>query len=245
MIQSETPSETRKETPDKKVVHNNNKNLDEIIKYSFYITFVFLTTTGIITFIEAMRTNEPYIRHLFNLETCISMIASFFYFSFISKIDESDKKNQPIDWNEITLLRYSDWSITTPFMLLSLIMFLSYNVKIPIKLSIVLIIWLLNYIMLFIGFLGEINYIDRLTACFTGFIPFFIMIFIIYINFLKPKYNLPNMILFFVYLTVWSLYGIVYLFSEEYKNIITNILDLIAKCLVGIGMWLYYIKVLR
>ena len=124
-------------------------------------------------------------------------------------------------------------------------MFLAFNVKLPIKLSTIVAVWILNYIMLILGFLGEMGNISRMTACIGGFIPFFVMLFIIYINFIKPKYNLANMIIFTMYVIVWSLYGIVYLFSEEAKNIAMNILDLIAKCLVGIGMWMYYIHMIR
>jgi hypothetical protein len=59
-------------------------------------------------------------------------------------------------------------------------------------------------------------------------------------KFLTTKYNLTNYILFGFYFVVWSIYGIAYMFSEEYKNIITNILDCIAKCLIGIFLWVYY-----
>jgi hypothetical protein len=85
------------------------KNIKEkSIHYTFYITFVFLTTTATITFIEAIRTNDHYVRHIMNLETCISIIAGFFYYIFISKMDESIKNNTPINWGEFTLLRYTD-----------------------------------------------------------------------------------------------------------------------------------------
>jgi hypothetical protein len=28
--------------------------------------------------------------------------------------------------------------------------------------------------------------------------------------------------------------------NDEYKNIMLNILDCIAKCLIGLGLWAYY-----
>ena len=58
------------------------------IKMSFTITYILLLTTALITFIEAMRTNIPVIRHIFNLETSISLVASYFYSIFVAKIDE-------------------------------------------------------------------------------------------------------------------------------------------------------------
>jgi len=41
------------------------------------------------------------------------------------------------------------------------------------------------------------------------------------------------------------MYGIVYNFNEMNKNIITNYLDLTAKCLIGIGLWVYYVKIIK
>jgi len=41
------------------------------------------------------------------------------------------------------------------------------------------------------------------------------------------------------------MYGVVYMFDETYKNILTNILDLTAKSLLGIGLWIYYTKMIR
>lgn len=240
----EIPVQINKEEPKSNKITNENA-VDKLIHYTFYITFVFLTTTATITFIEAIRTNDPFVRHIFNLETCISIIASFFYYQFISRIEEYKKTNTPIDWCEFSLLRYTDWSITTPFMLSSLIFFLSYNVKIPVTLSVIVSVLILNYIMLIIGFLGEIGNLDKWTACIGGFIPFITMIFIIYINYIYPKYNMANTVLFSVYFIIWSFYGIVYMFSEKYKNIAMNFLDLCAKCLVGIGMWFYIINIIR
>ena len=231
---------------DEKILENNeNKKLNHLIHFSFYITFVFLTTTATITFIEAISTSKPFIRHILNLETCISVIASYFYFIFITKLDDCKKENIPIQWSEFTFLRYFDWALTTPFMLLSLCLFLGYNVNIPLTFSIIIPIWILNYIMLYIGFLGETGDLNRITACILGFIPFIMEIYIIYSTFIQNKNNVSNNFLFLFYFIIWSLYGVVYLFSEEYKNIFTNILDLIAKCLVGLSMWAFYVKIIR
>ena len=211
----------------------------KILKNTFSITYSLLLTTAVITFIEALRTPNPKIRHILNLETCISCVAGYFYTLFVAKIN--DKK---IDWHYITETRYIDWSITTPMMLLALSLVLSMNSNTEIHFKVIGSIIILNYIMLLFGYLGEIEKINRYSATFFGFIAFFIMYFIIYINFVKPKYSRDNYILFSIYFIVWSMYGIVYLFDEEYKNMITNILDLTAKCLVGLGLWVYYTNII-
>ena len=210
----------------------------ELLKNSFSITYTLLLTTTIITFIEAIRTPNPKIRHILNLETCISFVASYFYTLFITQI-----KDKNIDWNSITQTRYIDWSITTPMMLLALCLVLSMNIGTSIHLKTIITIVILNYAMLFFGYLGEIKTIGIYLAVTLGFIAFFLMFFIIYVNFVKPKYSRANYILFGIYFVIWSMYGVVYLFDEENKNIITNILDLNAKCLVGLGLWVYYTNI--
>ena len=67
--------------------------LDHNVKLTFYITYVFLKTTATITFIEAIRTNDSKVRHILNIETCISVVAAFFYSKFVTDIEER-KKNK-------------------------------------------------------------------------------------------------------------------------------------------------------
>jgi len=215
------------------------------IEFSFYVTFVFLTTTATITFIEAMRTSDNMVRHILNLETVISVIAAYFYNVFITDIKEKKSQNKVIDWKQTTLLRYLDWSLTTPFMLLSLCLFLSYNTKTKLKLFIILPICILNYLMLYIGYLGEQNMMSRLNACLLGFIPLFVMLGIIYNTYIVNCRHFINKFIFYIFLVVWSLYGIAYMMDDVTKNIIMNMLDLIAKAFIGIGMWLYYINVIH
>ena len=60
---------------------------EDLIVNTFYITYVFLITTGTITFIESLRTKEEKVRNILNLETCISVIAAFFYGKFVQDLD--------------------------------------------------------------------------------------------------------------------------------------------------------------
>jgi len=219
--------------------HDSENKKYSSVYFSFYVTYILLLTTATITFIEAIRTQNPTIRHVLNLETCISLVAGYFYSMFVAKID----KKENIDWNEITKTRYIDWCITTPLMLLTLCIVLGNNIKKPVYFSTFLSIVILNYIMLYIGYLGEQQQIERIYASIFGFIPFFGMFYIIFSRFVQPKFRIDNYVLYGIYLFVWSLYGIVYLFQEETKNMITNILDLIAKCFIGISLWAYYTKI--
>ena len=198
---------------------------------TFHLTYVVLLTTGTITFIEALRTADPMVRHILNLETCISIIAAYFYSVFLEKI------KGPYTWPEITKIRYLDWSITTPIMLLALCLAMVYNVGKHLHLSLILTVVCLNYLMLGVGYLGETQRLPRIEASIIGFIPFFIMFWLIYGLIDK---SVANKILFWLYFVVWSMYGLVYLLDDETKQILTNVLDLIAKCFIGLGLWAYY-----
>ena len=102
---------------------NNQKSIkDKVVRFSFYVTYAFLMTTATVTFIEAIRTKDDKIRSILNLETCISVVAAFFYGVFMKKINSTD-----INYKDITVNRYVDWSITTPIMLFVLVLVFAYN----------------------------------------------------------------------------------------------------------------------
>jgi bacteriorhodopsin len=179
------------------------------------------------------------------LETVISIIAGYFYSIFVSIIENYENKNIPLDFNEINKMRYIDWSITTPIMLLVLCIALSQHSDVKLNFLNYTIIVLLNFTMLLFGYLGEINEIGKNMAMVTGFIPFIIMFIIIYTKFIKPKYSLFNYILFSLFFVTWSIYGLIYKVSEYYRVIMYNILDLFSKCFVGIGLWVYFAKIFK
>ena len=103
-------------------MNNLIDNKDRIVRSTFNITYVLLVTTATITFIEALRTEDPRIRHIMNIETVISVIAAYFYGKFIEQIKDTE-----IDYKKINITRYTDWFITTPFMILGLELVLTYN----------------------------------------------------------------------------------------------------------------------
>ncbi len=69
-------------------IQNNQDTLipKDTFTSSFTLTYILLITTGTITLIEALRAKDPLVRHIFNLETVISIIAGYFYSSFVDKI---------------------------------------------------------------------------------------------------------------------------------------------------------------
>lgn len=214
--------------------------MQDVLKFSFTLTYILLLTTGTITFIEALRTNNAKVRHVMNLETCISIIAGYFYGKFLSLFHSSQKW----DWKDIIQTRYTDWCITTPLMLLTLCVVLGMHTNVPVHLPSFVLIVCLNYLMLYVGFLGETQVLSKSLSILIGFLPFLIMFGYIFYTYVGPKYVRANYILFFVYFIVWSFYGIVSFFNDFYKNIALNILDFVAKCFIGLGLWAYYTKII-
>ena len=177
-------------------------NQDELVKNSFYITYAFLITTGTITFIESMRTKDIRVRNILNLETCISIVAAFFYGNFVADLEDS------VDYKKINNTRYVDWAITTPIMLLVLMLAFLYNNKEgALSFSKYLVVLLLNYLMLGFGYIGEIGVIDKITANIFGFGAFAYMYYYLFDNFLKKRFNLDNQMLYGAFVFLWALYG--------------------------------------
>ena len=215
-----------------------------IMYVSFYLTYILLLTTATITFIEALRTPIPRVQHIMNLETCISLIACYFYSMFNDKIKKSEETKETVKWKEFTQLRYIDWAITTPIMLLTLSLVLSFNSKTKILLHWFLVSIFFNYMMLYTGYLGETGQLNRNMAQLLGFMAFLITFGVIYIQYML-RFNFDNLVIFGSFLVVWSLYGVAFNFTELNKNITYNYLDLISKCFMGIGLWIYYIKIIK
>ena len=212
--------------------------------FSFTLTYILLITTGAVTLIEALRTKIPLVRHIFNLETVISIIAGYFYSKFVDRIKESFDEGKPIDWQEIIKTRYLDWAITTPLMLMVLINVIAHHNRRSPSIRVYFVIILLNYTMLYLGYLGEFRK-QNLLYYVGSFIAFFVMFGLIFFLYVKPKYNTFNYALFFFFFIVWSLYGIVYKMDIKTKNITYNYLDLVSKCFVGIGLWIYFTNMFK
>ena len=211
----------------------------KLINNSFYITYVFLITTGTITFIEAIRTKSPEVRNILNLETCISIIAAYFYGKFVEQL-----KEKKVDYETINETRYTDWAITTPIMLLVLVLAFLYNSnggKLNFMTFVLILIF--NYGMLASGYLGEQGVLEKVPANIIGFIFFAALYYYIYAVFLQDNYNFDNMILYLAFLILWAGYGILYFMDDVTKNVGYNVLDLFSKCFVGIFFWAYYTTV--
>ena len=146
----------------------------------------------------------------------------------------------------MTPTRYIDWVITTPTMLITLMIYLIYlNKKEEHKTNelelftllkdnsrVFIPVVILNWLMLLFGYLGEMRIIPVLLGVVLGFIPFLIYYYMIYVNYVTQ--NTTGYLLFWYFFCFWSLYGLVAGLPYYLKNAFYNILDLFAKNFFGI-----------
>ena len=215
----------------------------DVVTNSFYISYVLLITTGTITLIEALRTSSPMVRHVMNLETGISIVAAFFYGKFI-EMRSNKSKDSPCA--EINTVRYTDWAITTPMMLLVLGLAITYNHKTQFAFSSYLIMVVLNFGMLAAGYLGETGRLDRTKSSIAGFALFAALVVYAWSSLMSgyPTHT-ANTVIFVLFFAIWTLYGVVANMDPVTKNVSYNILDVCAKCFMGIGLWAYFIGLFK
>lgn len=144
--------------------------------------------------------------------------------------------------------RYRDWIFTTPLMLLSLMLYFSYEEYRERGVDTTTVwqdfwkedraaiatVLVSNTLMIIFGYLGEVGMISKMNATITGFASFAVAFYVMYDHFASK--SAVGTQLFSIIGFVWSLYGVVYLFPAAYaaqKNIALNGLDVVAKNLFG------------
>jgi hypothetical protein len=97
----------------------------------------------------------------------------------------------------------------------------------------ILLVFGFNFMMLFFGYLYEINVLDLFTSNSLGFVGLIGSFYIIYKSFVVK--NLPDNLPLFIFMSVvWGSYGIAAMFSPAWKNFTYNIIDTISKNSYGI-----------
>jgi bacteriorhodopsin len=211
-----------------------------LIQHTAGLSLFVQVITGIIDYyvLTLPTSSELKLLHdLLLLEFIVQIVEGIFYVWLVFSITTAAN---------ITLYRYWDWFITTPTMLITFSTFLVYlNLKsrgtdlIPSFTTIIgenfktyVGIVILNAFMLAFGYLGELKIISVFQSVFWGFIPFFIMFYMIYDKF--AKYTELGTTMFWYFVVVWSLYGVAACLSYKIKNTSYNILDLFAKNFFGL-----------
>lgn len=213
----------------------------KIFYNTLYLSVVVQIITGIIdTTALFVKIDKSYtiIKQLLITELIVQSIEGGFYLWLLFNFNEV---------TNITPKRYIDWSVTTPTMLIQLIVYLIYLGYVEkgldtskldffslltqnsINISYVLY---LNWLMLLFGYLGETKIIPTIDGVVLGFIPFIIYYYIIYIKYAVQSKT--GWKVFWYFFFFWSLYGFVAFLPYYVKNACYNILDLFAKNFFGI-----------
>jgi preprotein translocase subunit YajC len=108
----------------------------------------------------------------------------------------------------------------------------SFLSEIKIHWKLILQVSLLDWAMLFAGYLGEKEVFSYLTTTLVGFVPFFLMFYLIYKNFATQSSQGQK--IFWYFSGIWAIYGIAALLPYKIKNAMYNILDIFAKNFFGI-----------
>ena len=212
---------------------------------SLFVQFI----VGIIDYLAIkiqVNSKDELLKDLLRVELFVQIIEFIFYIWLIYYFNKIS--------HNITPVRYLDWAITTPLMLITLSAYLSHNGNTSntvIRLSdflsnntdsIVKIV-VLNAAMLIFGFIGEIGLLSPYISTALGFIPFVINFKYIKDTFLPSSKDTIKNLLFYWFVFFWSLYGVFALTSYTIKNAGYNILDIFAKNFFGI--FLAYVIMLK
>lgn len=215
------------------------------IYLSFFLTFLFLSGSTILTTLGAVDNYDEetkYLRAALVSETCVNIIAGLTYFYFLKYLYEDNIKLE-----DITPVRYLDWLVTTPFLIYSFSLYSTYenNKKnntpnksldyLPLSYLLVL-----NTIMLVFGFLGETGRMNKHLAFGIAMAAFGALFYLIYDKYIDNDGD-PNesvLITYGIFTAIWLLYGFSYYLNTINKNVAYNILDMISKSAFGIYLWI-------
>lgn len=216
--------------------------LDKLVQQTIYISLFVQVITTVISldgFSLKLLPRDKILQEVLWIETVVQLVEGLFYVWIIFSLKNLDR---------MTPRRYIDWSITTPIMLFSTIIFFKYN---EIKHTgraftafefydenkeNVQKIFFYNAMMLLCGFLGEAGYIDKKIVIPIGFVFFYLSFELVYREYGSKTEE--NKKLFTILATLWALYGFSAMLPVKPKNISYNMLDVVAKNFYGV--YIYY-----
>ena len=164
---------------------NTNNVFYQTLKISVIVQII-TAIIDIIAVVFSINTPPQYlvINHLLYLELTVQLIEGIFYIWLVFNFNKV---------TNVTPKRYIDWAITTPTMLITLMVYLIFLGKrhnnidttgmtlfgtLKDNLDSVSKVMTLNWLMLLFGFLGEVKIISTGLGVLMGFIPFLIYYYI-------------------------------------------------------------------
>jgi hypothetical protein len=198
--------------------------------------------TGIVGLGGLFFTVAPHhqiLKDILIVELGVQIVELVFYIYFLRTIAATNLTG-------MATLRYFDWFITTPVMLITTIVYFTYEQEQakenpqPIDLlqfvrdnsKNIGLITLFNLLMLLFGYFGETGCGNKWLMGGFGFLAFFGAFYLIYTEYAAKTVVGENM--FAILFGVWAIYGVAYGFDDVTKNNMFNGLDVIAKNFFGV-----------
>ncbi len=207
-------------------------------------SLVFQLLTGLVEasgLFLPVKPEDQIVKGILAMELTVQAVEFLFYLYLVSLI----LSNSITD--HVTRHRYIDWAITTPVMLVSFVLFFKYlrdptrtvglvdSIKEEAEVLLKLVV--ANAVMLLLGYLAELRMIDTTVGVTLGFLPFAYVFYVLYDKYVKDVDTAKP--LYYVILTIWSLYGVAAYLPFAAKNTLYNVLDLFSKNAYGIYLYFY------
>lgn len=211
---------------------------NKLVRNSILYSIIFQIVIGIIAvpaLFFKLDGDDTILQTTLLLETVVQIIEATFYI-FIAYFSTAII--------QITPLRYIDWFITTPTMLISTVMFMRYKQykenqqKITARQffnddkDLIIKIVASNFIMLLFGYLGETNVINNILAVLIGSVFFLYTFYTIFVNY--AMHTVTGYRLFSFVFIIWYLYAVAALMGTNLKNVMYNALDIVSKNFYGL-----------
>lgn len=215
-----------------------------LVKSTIYVSIIVQILTlmfGIYAYVNDVNPQNHTLDDIMMIENVVQGVEFLFYFTIAFIITNIPNKH-------LASYRYIDWSITTPLMLLTTLLYFVFikekteqrenkekkyssvkNIIHSNRNNIIKLV-LSNAGMLFLGYMQEIGKLPLYITNTVGFGFLFYSFYILYQYVTVPI----TQYLFWTMFVIWSLYGVAAMWSPIVKNTAYNILDVISKNFYGV-----------
>jgi len=232
-----------------KTLENIKVESTDAMYFTFFTAYIALAGTTVITFIASLGDgfdkNTKYLKYSLVSETCVNIIAGLTYTYIMNLLD-----GKGLSLNKVTPIRYIDWFLTTPLLILSFVLYTNHydnkerrrldpnHINTSPNYKALGYIIPLNFLMLLFGFLGETGKLDVKKGLIYGFAAYAGLFAGIYEEYIKNNKDTSMKGIYAIFAFVWALYGAAYLLGTRNKNIAYNFLDVVSKVGFGILIWI-------
>lgn len=178
-----------------------------------------------------VRPQASIFRSLLFIEFVVQVIELIAY-AFLTRL-----LSRPHHHRQVMTVRYADWAVTTPTMLVTLMAFLSGESSLKAfgkqyKQAIAVIL-VLDWMMIGFGYIAERS--SDIRWVYPGFIAFYILFATIHRAFRRQiRAHREKRFIYAWFLILWALYGIFAIYDFSTRNIGYNVLDVFSKNVTGV-----------